>query len=76
MRKDRNSLASTDKDATMMLMKENYIAPGYNIQFASEHQIILAYDVPSDRNDQKQLKTMVKRIEENTRKLPEIVITD
>lgn len=76
MRKDRNSFASTDKDATMMLMKENYIAPGYNLQFATEHQVILAYDVSSDRNDQKQLKPMVKQIEENAGKSPQTAITD
>ena len=32
MRKDRNSFSSVDKDATVMMMKEGYIAPGYNIQ--------------------------------------------
>jgi len=76
MRKDRNSYASTDKDATMMLMKEGYIAPGYNAQFATEHQVILAYNVSPDRNDQKQLKPMVKEIRENTGKKPEIIPAD
>jgi transposase len=76
MRKDRNSFASVDKDATMMLMKENYIAPGYNIQFAAEHQVILAYNISSDRNDQKQLKPIVKEIEENTGQKPEIIPAD
>ena len=76
MRKDRNSYASADKDATMMLMKEGYIAPGYNAQFATEHQVILAYNVSPDRNDQKQLKPMVKEIKENTGKKPEIIPAD
>ena len=76
MRKDRNSFSSTDKDATMMLMKENYIAPGYNSQFATEHQVILAYNLSSDRNDQKQLKPMVKEVKDNTGKKPDIIPAD
>jgi len=76
MRKDRNSYAITDKDATLMLMKEKYIAPGYNVQLATEHQVILAYNVCSDRTDFKQLKPMVKEVEENTKQKPKIVITD
>jgi len=69
-------MSLTDKDATMMLMKENYIAPGYNAQFATEHQVILAYNATSDRNDQKQLKPMVKEIEGNTGKKPKIIPAD
>ena len=76
MRQDRNSMSSTDKDATMMLMKENYIAPGYNAQFATEHQVILAYNASSDRNDQKQLKPMVKEVEANTNQKPDIIPAD
>lgn len=76
MRKDRNSMSSTDKDATMMLMKEGYIAPGHNAQFAAEHQVILGYGLTSDRNDYKQLKPMVEEVKTNTGKTPETVTTD
>lgn len=76
MRNDRNSMSSTDKDATMMLMKEGHIAPGYNAQVASEHQVILAYDLSSDRNDQKLLKPMTRIINDNTGKHPDILIAD
>lgn len=76
MRKDRNSYSSTDKDATMMLMKENYIAPGYNVQFASEHQVILAYGVYPNRNDQNLLKPIVEQVKANTNKLPEVIPAD
>ena len=76
MRKDRNSYSSTDKDATLMLMKEKYIAPGYNIQFATEHQVILAYHLTSDRTDYRSLKPMIKEIETNTREKPKILIAD
>lgn len=76
MRKDRNSMSSTDKDATMMLMEEGYIAPGHNAQFAAEHQVILGYGLTSDRNDYKQLKPMVKEVKTNTGKTPETVTAD
>ncbi|OGY78936.1 MAG: hypothetical protein A3B74_03530 [Candidatus Kerfeldbacteria bacterium RIFCSPHIGHO2_02_FULL_42_14] len=76
MRKDRNSMSSTDKDATMMLMKEGHIAPGYNAQVASEHQVILAYDISSNRNDQRLLRSMVKAVNNNTGKNPDILIAD
>lgn len=76
MRKDRNSMGITDKDATMMLMKEGYIAPGYNAQVASEHQVIVAYDLSSDRNDQKLLRPMIKEVSNNMGTLPTILIAD
>lgn len=76
MRKDRNSYSSTDPDATLMMMKENYIAPGYNIQLATEHQVVLGYGVFSDRNDQKLLKPMIEEVEARTKKRPESVLAD
>lgn len=76
MRKDRNSYSSTDPDATLMLMKETYIAPGYNIQLATEHQVILGYGVFSDRNDQKLLKPLIEEVEARTKKKPESVLAD
>ena len=76
MRNDRNSYSSTDPDATLMLMKEGYIAPGYNIQLATEHQVILGYGVFSDRNDQKLLKPMLKEVEARTKRRPESVLAD
>ena len=76
MRKDRNSFTSTDKDATVMMMKEGYIAPGYNVQLASEKQIILGYGIHSNRNDSHLLKPMLKEVEERTKRKPEIVIAN
>lgn len=76
MRKDRNTMSSTDKDATLMMMKEGHIASGYNAQFATEHQVILGYGLTSDRNDFKQLKPMVKEVKANTGKNPETVTAD
>lgn len=76
MRKDRNSMGIADKDATLMLMKEEYVAPGYNIQIATEHQVILAYGVFSDRNDQKLLKPLINEVRVNSGKDPEIIPAD
>lgn len=57
-------------------MKEGYTAPGYNVQLATEHQIILAYGLFSDRNDNHLLKPMINEIKERTKRKPEIIITD
>lgn len=76
MNKDRNSFASADKDATVMMMKEGYIAPGYNAQLATEHQVILAYGVFRNRNDSKLMKPIVLKIKETTKRKPEIIIAD
>jgi len=76
IRKDRNSMSSTDKDATFMLMKEQYCAPGYNVQFATEHQVILAYKLSSDRNDSRLMKQMIEEIKERTGKKPTVVLAD
>lgn len=76
MRKDRNSMSSTDKDATLMMMKEGYFAPAYNVQLATEKQVIVAYGISSDRNDQKLLKPLVKEIEQNSGQQPKITIAD
>ena len=76
MRKDRNSYSTIDPDATLMLMKEGYIAPGYNIQVATEHQVILGYGVYSDRNDQKLLKPMLEEVRARTKRKPESILAD
>lgn len=76
MRKDRNSMSSVDKDATLMLMKEEYVAPGYNAQIATEHQVILAYDLSSNRTDYNLLRPLIKQIKENTMRKPKALIAD
>ena len=50
--------------------------PGYNIQLATEHQVILDYEVSSNRTDQKLLKPMVEKIKKRTGRVPETMITD
>lgn len=76
MRRDRNSFSSTDKDATVMMMKEGYVAPGYNVQLATEHQVILGYGISPNRNDRRLLKPMMEELKKRTRQKPEILIAD
>lgn len=76
MRRDRNSFLSADPDATVMMMKEGYIAPGYNVQLATEHQVILGYGISSDRNDTNLLKPMVEEVKERTGRKPEVIPAD
>lgn len=76
MGNDRNSFGSTDKDATLMLMKEGYLAPGYNVQIATENQVIVSYGVFQRPADMWLLKPMVKQIEQDTGRAPESIIAD
>lgn len=76
MRTDRNSFATHDTDATVMLMKEGYIAPGYNAQLATEHQVILGYTVSSERNDSQQMQPTMEAVRAMTGRTPEQVVAD
>lgn len=76
MRTDRNSFATHDTDATVMLMKEGYVAPGYNAQLATEHQVILGYSVSSDRNDSQRMQPTVEEVQALTGRTPEKVVAD
>jgi transposase len=76
IRQDRNSMSTTDKDATCMLMKEQYPAPGYNAQFATEHQVILGYKLSSDRNDSKLMRPVIEEVKERTHRKPQMVGAD
>lgn len=76
MGSDRNSFATADPDATVMKMKEDYPAPGYNVQFATERQIIIGYGVYKDRTDMYALSPMLQEISTNLKKSPDLLITD
>ena len=44
MGEDRNSFGTTDKDATLMLMKNDSLGVGYNVQMATENQVIVGLE--------------------------------
>lgn len=72
----RNSYGITDNDATLMQMKEGYLAPGYNVQIATENQVILGYGVYQNRTDVHLLEEMVNEVENNLGYTPENIIAD
>lgn len=57
---NRNSYSKTDKDATFMRMKEDYmrngqLKPGYNLQIATCSELIVGYQIFSNPTDVKTL---------------------
>lgn len=72
----RNSYTMTDRDATVMMMKENHIAPGYNIQLASERQVIVAYGIYQKCTDYHLLRPMREEIKAMMGRYPAIMIQD
>jgi hypothetical protein len=64
----RNSYSKTDKDATFMRMKDDYmkngqLKAGYNVQIATEGQYTLAYGVFANPTDTKTLTPFLDQIE-------------
>ena len=76
MGKDRNSYGNTDTDATLMLMKEGHLGVGYNVQMATENQVIVGYGVYQKPNDVHLLQPMIEEIEQNMKRKPEAIVTD
>jgi len=65
--KGRNSYSKTDKDATFMRMKDDYmrngqLKPAYNVQLAIEAEYVVGAGIFSDCNDIYTLKPMVESI--------------
>lgn len=77
----RNSYSKTDKDATFMRMKDDYmkngqLKPGYNVQIATEGQYTLSYGVFANPTDTKTLPPFLDQIEEEYFELPEYIVAD
>jgi transposase len=65
--KGRNSYSKTDKDATFMRMKDDYmrngqLKPAYNVQLAIEAEYVVGAGIFSKCNDTETLKPMVESI--------------
>jgi transposase len=73
---DRNSFGNTDQDATLMLMKDGSLGVGYNIQLATENQVIVGYGVYQRPNDNHLLQPMVEEVEYNMGMKLEAVTAD
>ena len=76
MGEDRNSFGNTDKDATLMLMKKDSLGEGYNVQMATENQVIVGFGVFQDRADTYLLQPMIAEVEQNLGMIPEAILAD
>jgi transposase len=76
MGEGRNSYGNTDQDATLMLMKEGHLGVGYNVQMATENQVIVGFGVYRRPNDNHLLQPMIEEVEGNFGRKPETVMTD
>ncbi|MDZ5474683.1 IS1182 family transposase, partial [Bacillus sp. 31A1R] len=77
----RNSYSKTDKDATFMRMKDDYmkngqLKAGYNLQVATEGQFTLAYGIFPNPTDTKTLIPFLDQIEGQFFSLPEHIVAD
>ena len=72
----RNSSGTTDPDATLMLMKNESLGMGYNVQMATENQVIVGYGVFQRPNDNWLLQPMVEEVARNMGAKPETVLAD
>lgn len=73
---NRNSFGNTDHDATLMLMKEGGLGVGYNVQMATENQVIVGFGVFQNPDDNHLLQPMIEEVEQNLGTKPEAVVTD
>lgn len=77
----RNSYSKTDKDATFMRMKDDYmkngqLKAGYNLQVATEGQFTLAYGIFPNPTDTKTLIPFLDQIQNQFFSLPEHIVAD
>ncbi|PIC70807.1 transposase, partial [Sporosarcina sp. P17b] len=77
----RNSYSKTDRDATFMRMKDDYmkngqLKPGYNVQIATEGQYTLAFDVYPNPTDTRTLIPFLDTIEQDFFELPQYIVAD
>jgi transposase len=72
----RNSSGNTDKDATLMQMKEGYLGVGYNMQMVTENQVILDYGLYQRPADVKLMQEVIEGLKDFIGKSPEAVIAD
>jgi transposase len=72
----RNSFGNTDKDATLMLMKNDSLGVGYNVQMATENQVIVGFGIFQRPADNRLLQPMIEEVEHNFGMKPEAIMAD
>lgn len=78
---DRNSFSKTDPDATFMRMKEDHmrngqLKPGYNVQMATENQLIVDYSVHQRPNDTRCFIPHLEKLAASNLPMPQRIIAD
>ena len=78
---DRNSYSKTDRDATFMRMKKDYMGndqllPGYNIQLGMCDEYIAVYDVKQYASDMDCFQPLMKKFRETYGRYPEYPVAD
>lgn len=79
--KNRNSYSKTNHDATFMRMKDDHmkngqLKPGYNLQIATNSQLVLSYDVFQNPTDTRTLIPFLTTIKATYDHLPEYIVAD
>ena len=72
----RNSYGNTDQDATLMLMKNESLGVGYNVQMATENQVIVGFGVFQRPADTYLLQPMIEEVERNLGATPSVILAD
>ena len=78
---NRGSYSKTDKDATFMRMKKDYMGndqllPGYNVQFAVCDEYIAAFDIQQYASDMDCFKPLIERFRNIYGIYPEYPVAD
>lgn len=72
----RNSYSKTDTDASLLKMKNEELAPGYNMQAMANNGFILHYYLGQNANDGTLLKPFLTDFEEKFNMLPSLLSAD
>jgi transposase len=74
--KKNSTSNTTDPDANLLKMKNNSYKMAYNTQVSSSRQVILAYNINAESDDNSSLVPMIKETENNTGKEVQTVKAD
>ena len=72
----RKSYSTTDKDASVVMMKDGRLLPGYNVQIGTENQFIVNFSIHTNAGDSGLFKAHLEKLKRLTGFLPVAVIGD
>lgn len=79
--RERNSYSKIDTDATFMRMKDDHmkngqLKPGYNVQMATENQLILFYTMHQNPGDTRTFIPHLEKLKDSSLPFPKRVVAD